>query len=56
MAEKKRLAATTERKKMAVDVEPQLRQRLRVFAAQQDVRIKAILGAALDEYLKKRGA
>jgi hypothetical protein len=52
----RKATAKPERKKMAVEVDAELRQRLRVYAAQQDVKIRAVLSSALDEYLKKRGA
>lgn len=41
---------------MNVEVDASIRKRLRVYVAQQDVKIKAVVNAALDEYLKKRGA
>ncbi len=44
-------------KKMAVLIEGLLRKRLRRYVAEDEsLTVKAVFNAALDEYLKKRGA
>jgi hypothetical protein len=54
MADKKRNGVPA--RKTAVLLDGHLRQRLRLYVARSDLKIKAILNEALDEYLKKRGA
>ena len=41
---------------MAVVLEGEIRRRLKVYVAEHDLKQKAVFNAALDEYLKKRGA
>lgn len=54
MAEKKKNGPAP--RKTAVLLDGQIRQRLRLYVAKSDLKIKAIFNEALDEYLKKRGA
>lgn len=51
-----RKTARAEAKDVNVEVDGGIRKRLRVFVAEQDTTIKAVVNAALDEFLKKRGA
>lgn len=41
---------------MAVELTAQIRRRLKVYVAANDLRIKTVVNDALDEYLKKRSA
>ncbi len=46
-----------ETKTMAVEIDGALRRRLRIYiAAHDELTIKAVVNAALDEYLRKRSA
>jgi predicted HicB family RNase H-like nuclease len=40
----------------SVRIPSDLRKRAKIFAATQDLSLASVLSAALDEYLKKRGA
>lgn len=54
MAEKK--PAELAPRKVAVELEGEIRQRLKVYVAREDLKMKVVFNKALDEYLKKRGA
>jgi len=54
--ERKTAKAETAARDLNVEVDGAIRRRLRVYVAQADTKIKAVVNAALDEYLKKRGA
>lgn len=43
-------------KDLNVEIDGEIRRRLRIYVASEDTTIKAVVNAALDDYLKKRGA
>lgn len=58
MAEPRKRGAATPAppKKVNVELEGEIRRRLKVYVAQRDMKIKDAFNEALDEYLSKRGA
>lgn len=57
---KKRVRGETgakgEARNMGIEILETVRKRLRRYATDNDLKIKAVVNDALDEYLKKRGA
>lgn len=56
---KRRPAAAPPRpqtKDLNVELDGEIRRRLRIYVAKEEATIKAVVTAALDEYLTKRGA
>ncbi len=41
---------------IGVELRESVRRRLKLYAAKEDVKQKAVVNEAIDEYLKKRGA